>query len=499
MMFKNALISVSDKAGLADFIRPLASQGTRLLSTGKTAQYLRDHGLKVTDVSEQTQFPEVMSGRVKTLHPYIHMSLLARSEDMKLLEKHHLAPFDLVVGNLYPFEKAVREDLERQKMVELIDIGGPSLLRAAAKNFERVCVICDPCDYSWVCKKKLTLEDRQYLASKVFYHTSSYDCLIAQTLCRKSLPKEFSLAGRQVCELRYGENPQQSAAWYQTAGTSQGLHKAQLLQGKALSYNNLLDLDAATSLLTEFSTPCCVAVKHNNPCGVGLGEKALTAIERSLKADPVSVFGGIVAINQKISEREAEKLTRLFLECVVAPDYTQEALEIFKKKKNLRLLQWTPQPPTQGLSVKTLQGGFLLQPLDRFEEVKNWEFMGKKPDPQMMKTLVFSWKVAMKLKSNGIAIAQPNQTVGLGMGQVNRVDAVSQAIGRMKQFHSSAKKVCLASDAFFPFADSIEVAALAGIKWIIQPGGSIKDSEVLDRAKQLGVNMVLTRTRHFLH
>ena len=503
-MFKNALVSVSDKTGLLDFIRPLAEQGIRLLSTGGTAEHLRDNGFKVIDVSEQTKFPEVMSGRVKTLHPHIHMGLLARdhvSEDLCLLKEYGLEPFDLVVGNLYPFAEAFKKGLKGRELVEYIDIGGPSFLRAAAKNFERICVVCDPLDYSWIHEKhELTLEDRKYLASKVFYHTSAYDSLVARALYeRESSPKEFSLAGQLVSELRYGENPQQTAAWYGSTGVLGGLQNAEIIQGKALSYNNLLDLDAATSMLREFSDgPCCVSVKHNNPCGVGLGNDILTAVERSLAADPVSVFGGIVAVNKKIDVEEARRLTALFLECVVAPEYTLEALEVFKKKKNLRVLRWEMREG-QGMSVKTINGGFLIQSKDILENVSQWEFKGEEPNPKLMEVLVLAWKVAMKLKSNGIAIARPSQTVGLGMGQVNRVDAVSQAIGRMNEFHKGAKEVVLASDAFFPFADSIEVAASAGVKWVIQPGGSMKDPEVLERASKLGVNMVLTKTRHFLH
>ena len=518
-MFKNALISVSDKTHLADFIKPLAHQGTRLVSTGGTAKYLRDHSFKVIDVSEQTQFPEVMGGRVKTLHPYIHMGLLSRdhvSEDQELLKEHDLTPFDLVVGNLYPFEKAFQKGCQGRELTESIDIGGPSLLRAAAKNFERICVVCDPADYPWIHEKgELTLEDRRYLASKVFSHTSSYDSLVAKVLLHKQelkeprelkeswdLPKEFSkelsFAGQLVSELRYGENPQQKAAWYRCVGSSEGLQNAQIIQGKPLSYNNLLDLDAATSLLMEFSKEtCCVSIKHNNPCGVGLGHQTLEAIERSLIADPVSVFGGIVAINEKIGAEEAKRLTALFLECVIAPEYTPEALEIFRKKKNLRLLQWRARETTEGLSFKTINGGFLVQSGDALEDINNWE--GAKPSPEVMEALVLAWKVAMKLKSNSIAIARQNQTLGLGMGQVNRVDAVVQAIGRMNEFHKDVKGAVLASDAFFPFPDSIEVAASAGVKWVIQPGGSLRDSKVLETAQRLGVNMVLTKTRHFLH
>ncbi len=565
-MFKNALVSVSDKVGLADFIRDLNQyESVRLLSTGGTATYLRESGFQVIDIQEQTQFPEVMSGRVKTLHPYIHMGLLARDhvpEDLQLLKQYGLKPFDLVIGNLYPFQETLaayshppppplshqhrhQPHLHRE-LIEFIDIGGPSLLRAAAKSFERICAICDPKDYLWVTKRlkengRLTMEDRKYLASKVFAHTSSYDACIAQTLQGENILQNenttqdkhtstnhnlsqpnynlaqkgpspvasspspflenFSRTGELVCQLRYGENPQQKAAWYSCQIS--GLHNMKLLQGKALSYNNILDMDAAISMLMEFEgEPCCVSIKHNNPCGVGLGHHILEALESSLKADPISVFGGVVALNKRVGMEEAQNLTSLFLECIIAPDYTSEALEVFKKKKNLRILQGVPpKKKTQELSLRSIYGGFLVQSGDELESINAWEFLGDKPKPQTMETLILAWKVVMKLKSNAIAISRWKQTLGLGMGQVNRVHAVTQALGRMKEFHPeySIEDVALASDAFFPFTDSIEVAAQAGIKWIIQPGGSMKDSEVLKKAEELGVNMVLTKTRHFLH
>ena len=466
-------------------------------------------------MNEQTKFPEVMNGRVKTLHPYIHMALLARRhipEDMKLLEKYNIEAFDLVVGNLYPFVEATKEGLQDRKLLEFIDIGGPSFLRSAAKSFEHICVLCDPSDYQWVLDKKgeLNPEDRKHLASKIFYHTSSYDSFVAQSLdIQKTPPKEVSFSGRLIRELRYGENPQQRASWYGFTGISDGLQNVEIIQGKALSYNNILDFDAATSMLEEFpSRPCCVSVKHNNPCGVGLAEELLPAIERSLSADPVSVFGGIVAVNRKIDHQEAQRLTSLFLEVIIAPDYTTEALKIFEKKKNLRILKLvctdssllkTKNEKGKDIHIKTIHGGFLLQSKDFLENMENWEFVGEKPSKDLMETLLFAWKVVMKLKSNGIAITQKNQTLGLGMGQVNRVDAVTQAIGRMKQFHQGTNEVVLASDAFFPFPDSIEIGASNGVKWFIQPGGAIKDAEVIKRAKELGVNMVLTKTRHFLH
>lgn len=362
-MFKNALVSVSNKSGLIEFLQPLVAKGLRIVSTGGTARHLMDAGFKVVDVSEQTGFPEVMDGRVKTLHPKIHMPILARanvSSDLSLLNEENLSPFDLVLVNLYPFGEALRKDRSQEEQIEFIDIGGPSLLRAAAKNFSRVAAVCDPKDYEWISgKSELTLKDRQRLAAKVFAHTSSYDAIISRYLGADQTYEEFSLGGQLVSPLRYGENPQQLAGWYSLASSKSGLHQAEILQGKALSYNNILDLDAACETLREFSEPACVAVKHNNPCGVAMGSSTFEAVIGSLKADPVSVFGGIVAINGKVDGDIALKLSEVFLECVVAPDFSPEALGIFSKKKNLRLLKW-PQiiDRTSELKVKTVRGGF---------------------------------------------------------------------------------------------------------------------------------------------
>lgn len=504
-MFKNALVSVSDKTGLVEFLQPLVAKGMRVVSTGGTARHLKEAGIQVVDVSEQTGSPEVMDGRVKTLHPRVHMGLLARAHvasDMELLKEQGLEPFDLVLCNLYPFEEALKKDLTEEEQIEFIDIGGPSMLRSAAKSFNRIAVICDPEDYGWVSdKSELTLKDRQFLAAKVYAHTSTYDSMISQYLGADQTFPQFALGGSYVSPLRYGENPQQAAGWYRLAGAKSGLHQAEIIQGKPLSYNNILDLDAACETLREFTDPASVAVKHNNPCGVAVGRSLFEAAVSSLKADPVSVFGGIVALNGKVDGDTAVKLSEIFLECIVASDFTEEALQIFAKKKNLRVLKW-PQISNQSLELKmkTIGGGFLLQTQDQVKGWSSeWTILGQEPSPEIKVDLSLAWKVCAHLKSNAIALVSGATTIGLGMGQVNRVDAVEQAIARMRKFHGNAKNVVLASDAFFPFADSIELAAQAGVKWVIQPGGSIKDEEVKSKAAELGVTMVLTGTRHFQH
>ena len=507
MSFKNALVSVADKTNIVEFIKPLAEQGMRILSTGGTARTLREAGIEVLSVSDQTKFPEVMDGRVKTLHPNIHMCLLARGEhegDLQVLSEAGLEPIDLVVGNLYRFEDALSRGVSGQELTEFIDIGGPSFLRAGAKNFSRIAVVCDPSDYKWILEKKeLDAADRQKLASKVFAHTSSYDSMIASELGMGLESSDFSLGGAFHGPLRYGENPQQRASWFRGLGAKNGLHSAEVLQGKDLSFNNILDIEAAVGTLREFSDiPCCVALKHQNPCGVSLGADVFSAVDGALTADPVSVFGGIIAVNAELDVAAAKSLSELFLECIVAPKFSEEAKSILSKKKNLRLLEW---PGLMSLSedydIRPVTGGFLLQSKDQTELGwgEDWKVIGTEVDEQTACDLIVAWKTCAHLKSNAIAIVVDGQTVGLGMGQVNRVDAVEQAIERMRKFHPDCGPAVMASDAFFPFADSIEALAKAGIQWVIQPGGSIKDDEVIAKAKELGVHLVLTGKRHFLH
>lgn len=511
-MFRNALISVADKEGIVEFVKALEQMGTRIVSTGGTANLLEKNGIHVVKVSEQTGFPEVMDGRVKTLHPKIHMALLARDyieTDMTELKAQELEPFDLVVGNLYAFEEALKKGLEDRDLQEFIDIGGPSFLRAAAKNFSRITTVCNPQDYSFILKKKsLSLEDRKQLASKVFYHVSAYDSMVARALnTKKNMESElsslefFSVGGGLKSQLRYGENPQQEATWYRSFADS-GLHDAEIIQGKALSYNNLLDLDAAISTLNEFEAPCCVAIKHNNPCGVGLSNHLTLAVSKGLSADPVSVFGGVIALNRRVDKVVAEQLSHIFLECIIAPDYTAEALDIFSSKKNLRVLKSEKVTNWKNAyDIRKILGGFLVQESDVVQPTyqDTWEIVGKSPDQEVKEEMVFAMKVCAHLKSNAIAICSKGQTLGLGMGQVNRVDAVQQAILRMQNHHPRAGLKVLASDAFFPFADSVELAAKAGIEWIIQPGGSVKDQDVFAAVERFNIGMVLTGRRHFKH
>jgi phosphoribosylaminoimidazolecarboxamide formyltransferase/IMP cyclohydrolase len=507
-MFRNALISVSDKAGLVDFLKPFVKSGMRLVSTGGTYQHLKENGFSVVDISEQTGFPEVMGGRVKTLHPKVHMGLLSRldnKEDEKILKDYGMEAFDLVVCNLYPFEKSVETGVAGQALIEKIDIGGPSILRGAAKNFSRMTVLCDPKDYSWVLEKSLSgslvLEDRKRLAARVFAHTAAYDSLVAQSL-GAGWGLEFSLGGHDSgVELRYGENPQQQAKWYRNLADLHGLHSSKVLQGKPLSYNNILDLEAAAGLVRELAGPSAVAVKHNNPCGVASQKSLLEALDLAIKSDPVSVFGGIVAVNEKIGASEASRLGDLFLECIVAPEFSTEALEIFAEKKNLRILEWKSILKTpSSFEIRGVSGGFLVQNSDqRGSPVESWKFLGEKPNERLLADLRFAEKVCASLKSNSIALVKDGQTVGLGMGQVNRVEAVQHAIDRMKAHHGDLQDVILASDAFFPFQDSIEKAAQAGVRWVLQPGGSVKDDVVIAKAKELGLQMILTGKRHFRH
>ncbi len=494
-MFKNALVSVSEKEGLVEFLRPFADKGLRIVSTGGTAKHLRDHGFKVDEVSDQTGFPEVMNGRVRTLHPRIHMALLARNhsdEDLRLLKEQELLPFDLVVGSLYPFQMAQEKSLPDRELIEFIDIGGPTLLRAAAKNFERITVVCDPSDYLWIAKQGVTsLEERRALAAKVFGLTAEYDRMIAEWMS----PPQMAL--------RYGENPHQKASWRVDAQSQNGWQKAKILQGKVLSYNNLLDLEAARNALLEFTEPCVVAVKHNNPCGVGLGANLEVALIKAFRADPVSLFGGIVAINGEVTEAMAKKIGEIFLECVVAPSFSTEALSLLSKKKNLRLLEWPElMMKDDDDEVRSIAGGYLIQDSDHVGSwSQDWECLGQTPQGSVRSDLELAWKICAYLKSNSIALVQGGQSVGLGMGQVNRIDAVEQSIGRAQKHHPDLdwSQVVAASDAFFPFSDSVERLARCGVKWIIQPGGSLKDEEVFESAQRLGVNLVLTHCRHFKH
>lgn len=542
MTYKNAFVSVYDKKGLYEFLKPM--KGLRIVSTGGTAKYLKSKGLSVTELSRETRFPEVFSGRVKSLHPFLYMPLLARKwvkKDQQTLKQHKLIPFDLVVCTLYPF--AMKRHLTNDKeLTEWIDVGGPSLLRAAAKNFFSVTVICSPDDYNMV-QKGTSVTQRKFLSAKVFEHLSQYDALIAKTLLTnqekelRSLAKNkvqtaetpkipHSLKNRifkalrdgkipnndltaipekQLKLLRYGENPHQRALWWNYS--PKGLHKAQILQGKALSFNNLLDLQTAVSCLRDFPNPTVIAVKHNNPCGIASGIDIHQALQKAISADPLSIFGGVLGANRKITETEIKQLKPLFIECLIAPDFSPETLNLLREKKNLRLLKWPDMlsfPEKKERDFKPVDGGILLQEKDSSlisnKEADFSKVIGKKPGEKIKEDLLFAWKTAAHLKSNSIAIVKNQQTLGLGMGQVSRVDSVKLALQRLKKFHPKKNRsLILASDGFFPFKDSIELIAQKGIHWIIQPGGSLRDKEVIERAKQLKINMILTGIRHFKH
>ena len=504
-MYRRALISVSDKTGLEKFLKPLVRQGLDLVSTGGTGEFLKTKGFKVRDVEDLTGFPEVLSGRVKTLHPHVHMALLARQwieADQKVLKQYGITPFDLVVGNLYPFEEQGK-DLEDKELVEWIDVGGPSFLRAAAKNYFSITTVCSPEDYNAV-QKGTDLKQRKQLAAKVFERLSRYDSYIAHKLKEGDIKniKRISFAGNFFKELRYGENPHQQAVWYKEA--TRGLHEAEILQGKALSYNNLLDFCAAVFTVRDFAEPCAVAVKHNNPCGVAVADNISLAVEKTLNADPLSVFGGLLAFNRPLDLSSAEKLVDIFLEGLIAPDFSIEALDILKRKKNLRVLKWPEMLSLHisSISIREVIGGFLVQTKDQVKQAwsKDWKIVGNFPSKEVKRDLLFAWKICTHLKSNAVAIAKQGQSLGLGMGQVSRVDAVRLALDRIKKLHPLQKgDLILASDAFFPFSDSIELAKKGGVSWIIQPGGSIKDEQIFEKTLELGVNMVLTGQRHFKH
>ena len=511
------LVSTSDKTGLLEFLKPLVGLGLEVVSTGGTYEYLKNNNIPVIEVSEVTQFPEVLDGRVKTLHPFIHMGLLAdqkNPEHVKQLKEHKVKAFDMVIGNLYPFEKtAMNENATFEELIENIDIGGPSFLRASAKNYGSVAVVCSIEDYGWVQQKilgeGLSEADRKKLALKVFSLTSYYDALIVQKLGENVTGFEYlNLPLKRQQSLRYGENPHQAAVWYQNPIESKlNLTQMVLLQGKELSYNNLLDLEASTRLVRLLSQPGCVAVKHNNPCGAAVDEQLFKAAHKAIESDPKSIFGGIIAFNRKLDLKTAELFKNIFLECIIAPEFEPEVLSFFATKKNLRLLSWPQLLKNVDLSVQEFQlrsvaGGILRQQNDSFRS-DNWQFIGEKPNDSLMKTMIFGDTVSGALKSNAIAIVANGQTIGLGMGQVNRVDAVQQAVQRMNEFKArhnlDMSQVVLVSDAFFPFPDSVDLIAAAEIKWILQPGGSVQDAAVIEAAQNKNLNMVLTHLRHFKH
>jgi phosphoribosylaminoimidazolecarboxamide formyltransferase / IMP cyclohydrolase len=515
-MARLALLSVSDKAGLVELARQLVQEfGFDIISSGGTAAALKVAGLPVTKVSDYTGSPEILGGRVKTLHPRIHGGILARrdvAQDVADLEQQQIRPIDLVVVNLYPFEQTVAQtDVTLAEAIEQIDIGGPAMLRASAKNFAHLTVLCNPAQYTPYLEElrqtqgQVSLEFRQAAALQAFQHTAAYDRAIAAYLEQQSptadgLPQTFHLSGSQRQALRYGENPHQPAAWYQTGTVPSGWAAATKLQGKELSYNNLVDLEAARSIMAEFATdqPAATIIKHNNPCGSALGSTVLEAYQKALNADPVSAFGGIVALNRAIDTATAEALTQLFLECVVAPGCDDEARSLLQKKGNLRVLILPDLQTSPAYQVKDIAGGFLVQAADRaLTLAQDWQIVSEKqPTPAQLEDLQFAWKICKHVKSNAIVVAGDRATLGIGAGQMNRVGSVKIAL---EQAGEKAQGAVLASDGFFPFDDSVRTAAAAGIAAIVQPGGSLRDADSIAAANELGLVMAVTGMRHFLH
>ncbi len=513
-MARLALLSVSDKTGLIDLARSLVEEfGFDLISSGGTAQALKEAGLPVTKVADYTGSPEILGGRVKTLHPRIHGGILARRDlpsDVADLETNQIRPIDLVVVNLYPFEQTIaKPGVTLSEAIEQIDIGGPALLRATAKNYAHLTVLCDPTQYDAYLQElrqhggEASLEFRQKSALKAFLHTSGYDRAIATYLGSNSpvqeLPQQFTLSGQQLQSLRYGENPHQPAAWYQTGTTPTGWAAATKLQGKELSYNNIVDLEAARQIISEFTdTPAAAILKHTNPCGAALGSSLVQAYEKAFNADPVSAFGGIVALNRAIDAPTATQLTKTFLECVVAPSCDAEAQEILAAKSKVRVLILPSLSSGPLETVQAIAGGFLVQALDvSIDDPSQWQVVTERqPTPDELEELLFAWKVCKHVKSNAIVVTRDRTTLGVGAGQMNRVGSVKIAL---EQAGEKAQGAFLASDGFFPFDDSVRMAAAAGITAIVQPGGSMRDKDSIQAANELGLVMVFTGVRHFWH
>ncbi len=517
---RRALLSVSDKTGVVDLATTLAGQGVELISTGGTAKALRDAGLTVRDVSDLTGFPEMMDGRVKTLHPMVHGGLLAVRDDAAhaaSMEEHGIGAIDLVVVNLYPFAQTVAKGAERPEVIENIDIGGPSMVRSAAKNHAFVAIVTDPADYAIVARGETSLDERKRLAAKAFAATATYDSMIASWFGFADQGEQFPATLPFTLEaptvLRYGENPHQQAAFYRHAGPSvPGIGQARQVQGKELSYNNLNDADAALELVSEFrdAGPSCVIVKHANPCGVATGATLSEAYEAAFACDTVSAFGGIIALNRTLDAATAKAITGIFTEVVVAPDADEEAIALFAAKKNLRLLLTgaLPDPARGGLTAKTIAGGWLVQSRDN--GVLSHDMLKvvtkRQPTAQELADCRFAWTVAKHVKSNAIVYAKDGSTAGVGAGQMNRLESARIAAWKAKDAADKAGwstprtiGSAVASDAFFPFADGLLAAVEAGATAVIQPGGSIRDAEVIAAADEAGLAMVFTGMRHFRH
>ncbi|WP_028401211.1 bifunctional phosphoribosylaminoimidazolecarboxamide formyltransferase/IMP cyclohydrolase [Ectobacillus panaciterrae] len=510
-MTKRALVSVSNKTGIVEFVKGLIEQGVEVISTGGTKKLLQENGLNVIGISDVTGFPEIMDGRVKTLHPNIHGGLLAvRDNETHVAQMNELGiqPIDFVVVNLYPFKETIsKPDVTFEDAIENIDIGGPTMIRSAAKNHEYVTVVVDPADYETVLSElkeggEVSKEVKRKLAAKVFRHTAAYDALISEYLTKQvgeESPETITVTFEKKQDLRYGENPHQKAAFYKSPfAAASSIAYAEQLHGKELSYNNINDADAALSIVKEFAEPAVVAVKHMNPCGVGVGTDIYEAYQRAYEADPVSIFGGIVAANREIDKATAEKLHEIFLEIIIAPSFSKEALEVLQGKKNLRLLTVDIAKGEATNKITSVQGGLLVQEEDvlSLEDANVTIPTKRQPTEQEWEDLKLAWKVVKHVKSNAIVLAKDNMTIGVGAGQMNRVGAANIAI---TQAGEKAQGSALGSDAFFPMNDTVEAAAKAGVTAIIQPGGSIRDEDSIKKADEYGIAMVFTGVRHFKH
>lgn len=515
---QRALISVSDKTGIVEFAQDLAKLGVEILSTGGTAKALKDAGLGVKDVSEHTGFPEMMDGRLKTLHPKVHGGLLWRRDnpkDKEEIEKHGIESIDMVVVNLYPFEQTVsKPDVKFEEAIENIDIGGPTMLRAASKNFKDVTVVVDPADYKKVLDEmnsnngETKPDTRYYLARKVFSHTARYDTLISNYLNRQAEPDDpfqpnINMSFSRISSLRYGENPHMKAAVYREplySGLS--LVDAKILQGKAMSFNNYLDSSAVVDLAKEFAGPAAVIVKHNNPCGVAVSESISEAYKNAFKTDPVSAFGGVISINRKVDEATAKEILNLFVEIIIAPAFDDAALKLLAAKPNIRLIELDITKAVPGFEIRKIQGGLLVQERDTgmIEDLKSLKVATKRqPTDDEYAAMAFAWRICKHMKSNAIIYTSKDRTLGIGCGQTSRVDSAKLAAMKAETNGISLKGSVVASDAFFPARDGIDVIAEAGATAVIQPGGSIKDADTIAAADEHNMAMVFTEMRHFKH
>ncbi len=521
-MIKQALISVSDKTGVLEFARALAAMNVKLLSTGGTAKLLADNGLQVTEVADYTGFPEMLDGRVKTLHPKVHGGILARRDfpaHMDALSQHAIPTIDMVVVNLYPFQQTVAKDqCSLEDAIENIDIGGPAMLRSSAKNHKDVVVICDPSDYDVVLaemranQREVAYETRFGLAKKVFAHTAQYDGAITNYLSslgpdrehatRSAYPATLNMQFAKVQDMRYGENPHQSAAFYRDIAAVDGaLANYRQLQGKELSYNNIADADAAWECVKTFDGVACVIIKHANPCGVAVGVDAADAYAKAFQTDPTSAFGGIIAFNCELDGKAAEAVAKQFVEVLIAPSFTSDARKVFESKQNVRLLEIPLARAVNAYDMKRVGGGLLLQSADaKNVQVAELKVVTKKqPTQQQLQDMMFAWRVAKFVKSNAIVFCGNGMTLGVGAGQMSRVDSARIASIKAQNAGLQLTGSAVASDAFFPFRDGLDVVVAAGATCVIQPGGSMRDQEVIDAADEQGIVMALTGTRHFRH